>query len=300
MARVSFRAERGRLDSVAAVALGVSRAEAQRAISAGLVSVDGHAGSNSTRLAGGELVEAELARPGELEPDDEALPVLFEDPHLMIVSKPAGLLTHPTSSRRTGTVVNRLIGMRRALSSAGGSERPGIVHRLDVGTSGAMLVAKDDDTHRALADMFRRHAVLREYLALARGHVRDDHFLIDAPLGRRRARIAVRTTTGRQASTEVTVLERLPGCSLLEARPRTGRTHQIRVHLSAVGHPILGDRAYGGGGDDARLLGLDRPFLHSRLISFVHPVTGELIEAAAPLPSDLASALGLARGAGRP
>ena len=220
---------------------------------------------------------------------------MFEDPHLLVVSKPAGLLTHPIPSRRTGTLVNRLLALGIPLSRAGGEDRPGIVHRLDVGTSGLLIVAKDDETHHALSAMFRRHSVDRRYLALVRGQPEQDRFLIEAALARQRSRIRVRTATGKEAATEIHVRERLPRASLVEARPRTGRTHQIRVHLAAIGHPVLGDRAYGGGGDDARRLGLDRPFLHSWRLSFDHPVTGGRIDLEDPLPRDLEQALLRAR-----
>jgi 23S rRNA pseudouridine1911/1915/1917 synthase len=293
----SFLAGPGRLDAVVAARLGVPRAEVQRAIEAGRVVVDGHSRAKSFRLAGGERVEADLPGSGELPAEAEPLVVVFEDEHLAVVSKPSGLPTHPTPSRRSGTLVNRLLGNGMPLSSVGGPDRPGIVHRLDAGTSGLMLVAKDDGTHSALSAMLRAHAVERRYLALVRGSVAHDRFVIDAPLQRVRARIRVRRSTGRQASTEISVRERLAGATLVEARPRTGRTHQIRVHLSSAGHPVLGDRAYGGGGDEAARLGLGRPFLHSWRLAFSHPVTGEQVELEDPLPPDLNEALGRARSA---
>jgi 23S rRNA pseudouridine1911/1915/1917 synthase len=291
----SFTAVAGRLDAVVAARLEVPRAEVQRAIAQGRVTVDGKLRPKSFRLSGGEAVEADMSGPGELPAEPGPLDVLFEDSHLMILSKPAGLVTHPTGSKRSGTLVNRLLGLGIALSPAGGEDRPGIVHRLDAGTSGAMVVAKDDQTHAALSAMFRRHSVERRYLALVRGGVEHEDFLIEAPLVRERARIRVRTATGRRAATEVHVRERFARATLVEARPRTGRTHQIRVHLAAAGHPVLGDRAYGGGGDDAARMGLSRPFLHSWRIAFDHPVTGERIDVEDPLPSDLQEALRRAR-----
>jgi 23S rRNA pseudouridine1911/1915/1917 synthase len=181
------------------------------------------------------------------------------------------------------------------LSTIGGPDRPGIVHRLDAGTSGLMVVAKDDQAHLALSDLFRRHLVDRGYLALVRGRPAHDSFLVDAPLERLGARIRVRSTTGREAATEVDVRERYARTALVEARPLTGRTHQIRVHLSSVGHPVMGDRTYGGGGDHAARLGLSRPFLHSWRISFDHPVNGSRIEREDRLPADLEEALARAR-----
>jgi len=290
-----FTAEPGRLDTVVARRLGVPRAAVQRAITEGLVLVDGHTHQKSHRLAGGEEVRVRLLGPGDLVPEPGPLPILHQDDHLLVVSKPAGMVTHPTASRRTGTLVNRLLALGVPLSRAGGDDRPGIVHRLDAGTSGLMVVAKDDPTHAALADLFRRHAIDRRYLALVRGKVDQDRFLIEAALERRGARIRLGVVTGKGATTEVEVRERLGERTLVEARPRTGRTHQIRVHLSAIGHPVLGDRAYGGGGDDAKRLGLSRPFLHSWRLAFDHPMTGERIELEDPPSEDLVRALARAR-----
>jgi 23S rRNA pseudouridine1911/1915/1917 synthase len=165
------------------------------------------------------------------------------------------------------------------------------VHRLDGGTSGLMVVAKTDAAYAALRNNIRSHTVQREYLALVRGAVAHDAFAVDAPLGRRAAKVVVDATEGRRAETGFEVRERLAGATLLEAFPRTGRTHQIRVHLAAIGHPVLGDRAYGGRGDDARRVGLDRPFLHAWRLSFAHPFGDGRVEIEEDLPEDLASAL---------
>ena len=216
------------------------------------------------------------------------------------MAKPAGMVTHPTENRRTGTLVNRLLGMGVPLSTVGGPLRRGIVHRLDAGTSGLMLVASDDPTHAALQELLRRHEVERRYLALVRGTTQHEAFTVDAPLDRRGPRVVVHNETGRAAETAFEVRERLARSTLLEAAPRTGRTHQIRVHLRAVGHPILGDGRYGGGGDDARALGLRRPFLHSWRLRLRHPVTAEILEVEEPLPEDLANALEAARADLRP
>ena len=293
---VRFRATRGRLDRVTADALGLPRAEVQRAIDAGRVLVDGRARPKSFELLGGEEVSVDLAGAGRVPPEAPAVPVRYEDEHLLIVAKPAGVPTHPTASLRTGTLVNRLVGMGVPLSSGSAPDRPGIVHRLDAGTSGLLVVAKDEAGHRELADMLARHQVERRYLALVRGGPDHDRFAVEAPLARRGARIVVRPGQGRPAETEFLVRERLARSTLVEAAPRTGRTHQIRVHLAAVGHPILGDRRYGGGGDEARRLGLDRPFLHSWRIAFTHPITGGRVEVEEPLPLDLERALAAARG----
>ena len=291
----SFDAEPGRLDAVVAAHLGVTRAEVQRAIAAGSVLVDGVPRGKSHRLGGGERIDVDLAPAAELPPEGPSLELAWRDDHLVVVRKPAGLPTHPTENRRGGTVVNRLLGMGIPLAPRGGALRPGIVHRLDAGTSGLLVVACDDDTYEALAALFERHEAGRRYIALVRGSIPNDRFEVDAPLGRAGARIRVDATGGRAASTAFEVRERFDRATLLEAEPRTGRTHQIRVHLSSIGHPILGDGRYGGGGDDARELGLGRPFLHAWRIAFDHPVTGERIDLEDPLPADLRAALGRLR-----
>lgn len=295
MTRFEAEATPGRLDAVLAGLMGVARADVQRAIERGAVLVDGLARPKSFRLAGGERLEAELTALEAPPPEPGGVPVRYEDEHLAVVAKPAGLVTHPTASRRTGTLVNRLLGMGMPLSSVGGTDRPGIVHRLDAGTSGLMIVAKADRAHRRLARMLAAREVSRTYLALVRGSPPHDVFAVEAPLARRRARVAVSPGTGVEAATEFEVRERLPASALLVARPRTGRTHQIRVHLSSIGHPVVGDRAYGGRGELAKLLGLTRPFLHAWRLAFDHPATGERIELEEPLPEDLTAALELAR-----
>ncbi|HKX34425.1 MAG TPA: RluA family pseudouridine synthase, partial [Actinomycetota bacterium] len=268
----AFGAEPGRLDAVVSAHLGVPRAEVQRAIAAGLVLVDGSRREKSHRLAGGERIEVDLAPSAELPAEGPPLDLAWRDEHLLVVRKPAGLPTHPTENRRGGTVVNRLLGMGIPLAPRGGPLRPGIVHRLDAGTSGLLVVATDDETFEGLAETFKRHEAGRAYLALVRGSVPHDRFEVDAPLGRAGAKIRVDATGGRQATTAFVLRERFDSATLLEAEPRTGRTHQIRVHLASIGHPILGDRRYGGGGDDARELGLERPFLHAWRIVFDHPI----------------------------
>jgi 23S rRNA pseudouridine1911/1915/1917 synthase len=287
----TLTAEEGRLDAVVARITGEARADVQRAIATGNVRVDGEPRAKSFRLHGGERITLEIARDEPLAAEGPPVPIRYEDDHLLVIAKPAGLVTHPTAGRRSGTLVNRLLGMGVPLAPAGGSLRPGIVHRLDVGTSGLMVVAKTDATYTALRQMFGIHAVQRRYLALVRGAVANDAFAVDAPLGRRAARIVVDATEGRQAETGFEVLERLDGATLLDAVPRTGRTHQIRVHLAAIGHPILGDRSYGGAGDDARRAGLDRPFLHAHRIALTHPVSGRALEVEEELPEELQAVL---------
>jgi 23S rRNA pseudouridine1911/1915/1917 synthase len=295
-----FTATPGRLDVVAAAALKVARAEIQRAIDAGGVTVDGRPRARSYALHGGETVDVELPDAPALVPVGDPVEVRYRDDAFAIVVKPAGVLTHPTSVHRDDTLVNRLLAMGIPLAPAGGPMRPGIVHRLDAGTSGLLLVASTDEAYSALQDMLRRHDVARRYLALVRGAPAHDDFRVEAPLGRRGARIVVDRVGGRAAATGFTVRERLPRTTLLEAAPETGRTHQIRVHLQAIEHPIVGDTRYGGGGEEARRVGLGRPFLHAWRLDLVHPLTGAPVHAEAPLPPDLAEALAHARADQRP
>ena len=291
----SFVASPGRLDAVLASLTGVPRATVQRAIDRGRVLVDGERRPKSHRLRGGERIEADLGGDAEVAGEPGGVPIRYEDDRLAVVAKPAGLLTHPTTTRRTGSLVNRLLAMEMPLSSIGAPDRPGIVHRLDRGTSGLLIVAKDDEAHARLVRMLAAREVARWYLALVRGSPPHDTFTVEAPLGRSRTRVTLRAGTGVDATTAFQVRERLDRAAFLEARPKTGRTHQIRVHLRSVGHPILGDRVYGGAGEDAARLGLDRPFLHAWRLSFAHPFTGEPVEVEEPLPSDLQRALDRAR-----
>lgn len=300
MPRKEFVADAGRLDAVVAATIGSTRADVQRAIAAGDVLVDGRPRPKSFRLDGGEQVVVDLAEETPLIPEGPPVRVVFEDEHVLVVSKPGGLVTHPAARRRSGTLVNRLLGMGVRLAPAGGELRPGIVHRLDAGTSGLLIVAKTDEAYAELRDGFRYHAVDRRYLALVRGRVAHDSFGVEAPLGRRAAKIVVDRVDGRPATTSFEVRERMPRATLLEAAPETGRTHQIRVHLSAIGYPILGDRAYGGGGDEARRVGLARPFLHAWRLRFRHPVTGEEVSLEDPLPEDLVDVLARVRFDQRP
>jgi 23S rRNA pseudouridine1911/1915/1917 synthase len=288
---VRLEAVAGRLDAVVARLAGVPRADVQRAIAAGGVRVDGVARPKSFALRGGERLEVDLqARPPGT-PAGPPVPVRYRDDDLAVVAKPAGVVTHPTASRRGDTLVDRLEAMGVPLAPAGGPLRPGIVHRLDAGTSGLLVVASTDAAYDRLQAMLRAHAVERRYLALVRGAPAHDVFTVEAPLGRRAARVVVDRVQGRAARTGFEVRERLARTTLLEAAPETGRTHQIRVHLQAAGHPIVGDRAYGGGGDEARALGLSRPFLHAWRLAFDHPITGRRIDLTEPLPDDLAAAL---------
>ncbi|MGH7369181.1 MAG: RluA family pseudouridine synthase [Candidatus Rokuibacteriota bacterium] len=268
----------------------LSRASAQRWIDGGLITVNGRRAKPAQRIRPGDVITCHVAvrEPPPVEPEPLALHVLHEDAELLVVDKPPGLVMHPGPGHWTGTLLNALlhhVGPRAG--AEGRRSRPGLVHRLDKGTSGVLVVAKTDAAHRELSRQFRAHSVHRVYLALVAGAVRRGG-RIDRPLGRDprdRRRISARSAAPRRAETAFRVAERLgPDATLVEARPRTGRMHQIRVHLASIGHAVLGDASYGMAPADATL---DRPMLHAAVLGFVHPATGEYTEFQAPLPADM-------------
>ena len=287
-----------RLDAyLAAAGAARSRAAAQRLIESGRVTVDGRARAKNHRLAEGERVRV-AAEPdsagGAPHPAAAELAVVFEDEYLMVVDKPAGLVTHPAAGHTGPTLAELLAGR-----AAGGehAERAGIVHRLDKDTSGLLVVARSDEAHRALQAMMRAREIRRDYLALVAGHPDAERGTIDAPLGRDRARRTVMSTRSdrtRRAITHFEVLERLPRTTLLAVRLETGRTHQIRAHLAAIGHPVCGDPQYRGARCGSRL-GLERQFLHANQLMFKHPFTRELTQCESKPPVDLRVALHAAR-----
>ena len=278
-----------RLDVFLATPLG-SRSRAQRLIDAGAVTVDGRSVPKRHELAEGEVVRAEERdlRP-DVRPDAAPAPftLAWEDEHLLVVDKPAGVVVHPARGHSSGTLVQALAG-----NAAGGEqvERPGIVHRLDRDTSGLLVVARSETVHRALKALLQRRAITREYLTLVEGRPPARSGTIDAPLGRdRRDRKLMSTDTDdpRDAVTHFEVERALAETTLLRVRLETGRTHQIRAHLKAIGFPVVGDPAYGTPGR----LGLERQFLHAARLAFEHPVTGEQVDVSSPLPADLRGAL---------
>lgn len=288
-----------RLDRALAALAGISRAQAQRWIEAGRVQVNGRALASSRRVAEGDRLEADPPEPAAAQVLPEAIPlsILYEDAALIVVDKPADLVVHPAPGHPRGTLVNALLGHCGDLAGIGGVLRPGIVHRLDRGTSGVMVVAKTDAAHLALARQFQDHSIERVYRAFVRGVPGDDAGVVDRPIGRHprdRKRMSVSSRHGRSSRTRWGVERRFPrsGVSLLEVRPETGRTHQIRVHLASRGLPLLGDPVYGRrGGRDARAaeLGrkLGRPALHAAVLGFVHPMSGASLRFEAPLPPEL-------------
>jgi 23S rRNA pseudouridine1911/1915/1917 synthase len=276
-----------RLDSFLAGPIG-SRSRAVSLIDAGLVRVDGrvrqkrHAVEPGARI----LVQERVAVP-EAEPSDIELSIAYEDDHLLLVDKPAGMVVHPARGHRTGTLAQALAGR-----GAGGEEpwRAGIVHRLDRDTSGLLVVAKSDPVHRALKELLVARGLRREYLALVAGRPESRAGTIDAPIGRhRRDRVlmSIDTDQPREARTHFEIVRVLAGATLLQVVLDTGRTHQIRVHMAAIGNPVCGDRQYGG----PMSYGLQRQFLHAARLAFQHPVTHEALDVRSELPGDLAEAL---------
>ena len=291
-----------------------SRSVIQKVIDAGAVLVNGEVPKPSYKVRQDDVIRVwlpELADPAPA-PEDIPIPVVFEDESLVVVDKPPGMVTHPAKGNWGGTLVNALQFHFDALSTVGGEGRPGIVHRLDRDTSGLLVVAKDDRTHKDLAAQFESRSVVKEYLALVRGEPTRDSDYIERPIGFHptdREKMAIRRPEdgGKEAVTYYEAAERFRGFALVRCRPRTGRTHQIRVHLAHIGHPILADKAYSGrarltlgdllGPDapDADRVLLDRQALHAHALRFRHPRTGRELSLTAPLPGDMAGALAALR-----
>jgi 23S rRNA pseudouridine1911/1915/1917 synthase len=288
-----------RLDQFLATHLaGVSRSQVQRLIRDGRVSLSAGEVKASLPVSRDLIVEVDVPPPLPATPGAEALPlsILYNDADLVVIDKPAGMVVHPAAGHATGTLVNALLHHITDLSGIGGTERPGIVHRLDRGTSGVMVVAKNDRTHRALSAQFHDRLVRKEYLALVWG-APPAGLHIDDPLGRdpnHRQRMSGRARRSRTALTDIIDVESLRGVSLVRVSIGTGRTHQIRVHLSEHHHPLVGDGLYGGVKKRlpthlAAIAKLERPFLHAARLSFTHPSDGRALTFEAPLPQDLQS-----------
>jgi 23S rRNA pseudouridine1911/1915/1917 synthase len=307
---LTVASEAVRLDRFVAERLELSRTRVQKLLSAGRILVDGRPGKKSETLEPGAVVRVEVppAEPVAIEPEDIPLDIVYEDEHLLVVDKRAGMVVHPAPGHRSGTLVNALLWHVPTLSGVGGRARPGIVHRLDRDTSGLMVVAKTDRAHRKLSDALRARRVKRFYLAAAWGHIAESPLVIDAPIGRDpkdRKRMAV-VEGGRPAMTRIEVRERWERADLLHVALRTGRTHQIRVHLAHVGHPVIGDPVYGVGWErglggptrrwvDQLARKVRRQFLHAAELVFQHPETGERMRFRADLPADLAAVAEWAR-----
>ncbi|MDP1793482.1 MAG: RluA family pseudouridine synthase [Acidimicrobiales bacterium] len=282
-----------RLDRIVALESGLSRHDVTDLVDAGAVQVNGRvAKKGSARVAAGDQIAVEMPEAVEpvafAEPDID-VPIVYDDEHIIVVNKPAGLVVHPGAGNPNGTLVNGLLARYPELAGVGEAERPGIVHRLDGGTSGLMVVARTEEAREVLVDMLGNREVSREYRALAWGTVKGEDGVIEAPIGRstrERTKMAV-VRDGKEARTHYEVRERFEEpapFTLLWCKLETGRTHQIRVHLAAIGHPVVGDTRYGR----ARpALDCPRPFLHAERLAFDHPITEEPLEWTTPLPDDL-------------
>ncbi len=292
---VSFTVEAGgeRLDKITPTHVpDLSRATAQRLIKAGEVTVNGRPSKPSYRVQVGDdvVVRVPTEMPAPVVPENIPLDVIYEDDALLVVNKPAGMVVHPAYGHASGTLVNAVLAHCPQIADVGGPDRAGVVHRLDKDTSGLILIAKDSVTRAALQRQFKRRQVAKTYLALVEGQMQPREGVVEAPVGRdkrQRKKMAV-VRSGREARTMYRAIEYFANYTLLEVRPHTGRTHQVRVHLSWLGYPIVGDAVYGR--HRQRLL-RSRHFLHAARIRFSHPATSEEVEFEAPLPPKLADVL---------
>jgi 23S rRNA pseudouridine1911/1915/1917 synthase len=279
----------------------LSRAQVQKLIEQGAVQAGSRPAKASHKVREGEAIHCEIPPATEYDvmPEDIPLSIIFEDESILVVDKPAGMVVHPAPGHKEGTLVNAILYHCRDLSGIGGVLRPGIVHRLDKDTSGLLVVAKSDRAHQALTGQFRQRLVNKTYHALVYGDVKGDQGIINLPVGRHpedRKKMSTRSRRGREAATRWQVHERYGAATLLHVEIETGRTHQIRVHLHALGYPVVGDGVYCGArqantvGDPARraaLKRMKRQALHAARLSFSHPVTGEWLTFTAPLPADI-------------
>ncbi len=280
--------------------LPISRSQIKRLIDEDLIQVNSATSKPGYRLQSSDRISVLIpdAQSINLDPEDIPLEILYEDKYLIVVNKPAGMVVHPAPGNYSGTLVSALLFHCQDLSGIGGRLRPGIVHRLDKGTSGVLVVAKQDQAHRNLAEQFKEHRVTRKYLALVCGSIPEDSGSIDSPIGRhpvQRKKMSSRVREGRSAVTHWKILERFQFFTFLEVQPKTGRTHQIRVHLSERGNPVLGDPVYGGRKrgrviEDPEISVLIQKLrglaLHAGTLGFIHPQTGESLEFSSPLPED--------------
>lgn len=271
---------------------GVSRTQVQDWIKSGAVLVNGRSVKANYKLAAGDVVTAQPPEPQEAAIEPEAIPldIVYEDEDVIVLNKPRGMVVHPAFGHTSGTVVNALLHHCRDLSGINGVLRPGIVHRIDKDTTGLLMAAKNDRAHASLAEQLKEHTVVRRYVALAHGNLPHDHGTIEAPIGRDphdRKMFTVTERGGKHSVTHFSVLERLGDYTLLELRLETGRTHQIRVHMKYIGHPLAGDPVYGR----AKSIPLNGQALHAAVLGFEHPRTGERLLFETRLPADLEDVL---------
>lgn len=296
-----------RLDIYLAEISGSSRSAVTRLIENGAVTVNGTAQTKKYSVRAGDVIDMETPEPEEYDAEPENIPldVIYEDDHIIVINKPSGMVVHPAPGNYSGTLVNALLyHCRDSLSGIGGVMRPGIVHRIDKDTSGLLVVAKNDEAHAALSEELKYHGIVREYVALVRGGFSDDTGTVDYPLGRHpvdRKKMAVILSddkTAREAVTHYRVMERFGEISYLALRLETGRTHQIRVHMSYIGHALLGDEVYAKNKtvfEKHHPTLFDGQALHARRLELTHPKTGERMSFECPIPSNMEKALELLR-----
>ncbi|MBC8287065.1 MAG: RluA family pseudouridine synthase [Nitrospinae bacterium] len=267
----------------------ISRSRLKKLIIEGRVTVNGVVRPVGYKISEGDLITVQVPTPVPLDTVAEPIPlnIVFEDEYLLALDKPAGIVVHPAPGHYTGTLVNALLHHCKDLSGIGGVERPGIVHRLDKDTSGLVMVAKTESAHKNLSAQFKKREIRKEYLAIVKGNVKKDEGSIHAAIGRHkvhRKKMDTRALNGREASTEYQVVYRCQKWSYLKLWPKTGRTHQIRVHLASIHHPVIGDQHYGGKSVDLKI---PRQALHAHRLELKHPITGLGLSFHAPLPQDM-------------
>ncbi len=277
-----------RIDKFVAEKLDISRSRVQKLIEDGFVTIDGMAVKDSQKVAAGQVVMVEIpdAKPVKIEAEDIKLDILYEDDDVLVVNKPKGMVVHPANGNQTGTLVNAVMAhCKDNLSGINGEIRPGIVHRIDKDTSGVLVIAKNDKAHISLAAQLKEHSMTRVYIAIARGVFKESSGVIDAPIGRNpndRKKMSV-VKNGRHAVTHYKVIKQLDDCTILEVRLETGRTHQIRVHMAYIGHPLLGDFIYSSGKNKYGFVG---QALHAKTLGFIHPSNGKYMEFSSSLPEE--------------
>ena len=292
MSQISLQADETymdeRLDKFLSVMLpDQSRSYLQKIIKDGNVLVNGEPKKSSYRLEDGDEVTADLPelKSPDIEPENIPLDILYEDDSILMVNKPKGMVVHPSAGHYTGTLVNAVLWhCQGQLSGINGASRPGIVHRIDKDTTGVLVVCKNDAAHNAVAAQLKEHSITRKYRAIVHGVIKEDEGTVDAPIGRHpteRKKMASGVKNGKRAVTHYRVLERFQGYTYVECQLETGRTHQIRVHMASIHHPLLGDTVYGPAKDSHHLEGQT---LHAMVLGLIHPVTGEYLEVEAPLP----------------
>ncbi len=287
-----------RLDVFVALSSNISRSRAAALIKSGNVTINGEKADKSSKLSLNDIVGVDIpeAQPYSVKPQDIPLDIVYEDEDLLVVNKPKGMVVHPAAGNYENTLVNAVLyHCGDSLSGIGGVLRPGILHRIDKDTSGLLLVAKNDDAHNVLASQIKEHSLTREYEAVVYGNIKSDDGVVDAPIGRhpiKRKQMAVTNRNSKSAVTHYKVLERFGGFTHIRCRLETGRTHQIRVHMSYIGHPLAGDAVYG---PKKVIKSLNGQCLHARKLGFIHPRTGKYLEFQSDLPDYFISFLEVCR-----